>query len=363
MGCVLLLLCFPSITQAESLPLSQHHGLPASSPNFRFPALSLSYVQYRKRRPFRQGVYHFTQVVGSRPFVLLYVLPGDPASETELQALDKAAVTWNNKLPCFGVVRVRNHSMLAYIKRRLRKLQIQIPILLDWRGVIAYAMLAKKLPSYTAINPQGNLRIAHASSLTEYVMPRHSLLQLLQQLAQGQQIPNVRAPGYSPNPYQLIGQRISFPPHNPPPVPQKQHATTRPHSQQPTASSHASPSPSSVTTKHPTLLLFWSIQCTHCQQIIPQVEKYYRQHKTGWSLQSVVWTPTHSDQQKLQAFTRQHALTMPILPISSVRVLQAFHIQSFPTFVMVDKTHTVQAVHLGAFPPPDQLLPWLLSPG
>lgn len=319
--------------------------------NFRFPELSVSYVEYaehRRRRFFRTGVHHLSRVVGSRPFVLLYFIPGDPVSETELQALAKACPIWKDKLSCFGVVRVRNNSMLAYLKRRLNKLNIFLPVLLDWRSVVAHAMLVQKLPSYAAIDTYGHLRLSQASSLTEYMAPNRPLLSLLQQLALNQPVPTLRAPGFSPNPYQLVGKTVSLSPIT---------------ALVPPLASHKKPKPPSRQAQ-PTLLVFWSMQCDHCRRILPQLDAYRQKHSTGWSLFTLAWTPSSEQRQKLQTFLKLHRLHVSVIALSSVPLLQQFYVQNFPTFIMLDAQQTIRSVHLGAASSAKDILdPMLRSTG
>ena len=332
---------------------------PLVSPqSFRFPALSVSYMQYRvktyrktkrkrrKRKPrlrLRRGVFHLSKVIGTKPCVMLYFAPGNPSSEAELQALQAVSKTMGSSLHYFGIVRVRNRRMLRYTKRRLKKLRITLPILLDWRGVLAYATLTRKLPSYAVLDKPGHLRLSQASALTELVAPHHSLLTVIQELAKGQKIPSIRAPGYTPNPYRWLGKKA-------PSLKTRVHFSSKP-------SKLVTTRPY---TKRPTFVIFWSITCPHCRKILPLVQKYYREHKNQWSVISVVQLPKRSLRRTLKRFKHKHKLTFPLLSDPKGLLQHRFHVRSYPTFLLLDTTSKIRAVHFGATLPPQQLFPKLL---
>lgn len=286
------------------------------------------------------GVKHLNKIVGAKPMILLYLSPGNEASITEFKAFGKLAQSYKDKARCFGVVRVYNRNMLYQLKRKVRKWKVNLPILLDWRGVLAYATLSRKAPSYAAIDKFGNLKLAHASSLNEEVVPNVTTLQALNSLVKKGTLSNYRAPGYHPNAYRWIGKpfpKTSFKGHGK----SKSLTVGKP-------------------TKRPTLLVVWSPKCKHCKQALPKIQEHQRSQNVKANIVTLAYAPSENLQKQLSAFLNDKKLSLSVLRVSK-KQLKALSIRSFPTYLVVSKSGKVKGVHFGGTPQPNVVIQHLLK--
>ncbi len=338
-----LLTASPGVSHADDHSIYRPLLSP-SAQTFRFPGVSVSYLHYRKtKKRYRliRGVKHLNKWVGSKPLVLLYFSPDEDASVTELKALSKLALSFKGKVACFGVVRVYNRGMLYQLIRKLKKWNVTIPILLDWRGVLAYATLSQKTPSYAAVDKFGNLKLARASSLNEWVAPKTTTLQCLQTLYKTGTLSRVRAPGYNPNPYHHLGK-------------------TGKKSSLLSVTSKKKLKLGPTMRKRPLVLVFWSPACKHCRKLLPKLQSLDQANNTKATIATVAYAPSPDQQKKLRVFLRKNKLELPVYRADRA-VLARFHIRSFPTYLLLGTDGTMRAVHFGATPAPSKVIPHMLK--
>jgi thiol-disulfide isomerase/thioredoxin len=321
--------------------------------SFRFPSLQLSYLQHKlittKRRSISKvqwGRVHLSQLIGKRPFLIFYFAVGDAHSERELIAFAKAATQWHKQIACFAATRTHNRQSLQNLQRLLQKLKIDLPVITDSKGVLAYATLARRLPSYALIDQLGQLRLIQASALDELVTPFYTLTQILQKVAQGQDIPNIRAPGYHPNPFALISKLI---PHI---VAKSLETKSQPFVLQ----NHISQE-----NRRPIILLFWSISCEHCRKLLPELHKLLQHNNLQWRLFSFTHAPSPKIHNQITQFLQKHAPKLSAFELSSQLLFEQLHVKSYPCFVLLDPSGYVRAIHIGAQTSPAKIIADLLQ--
>lgn len=287
------------------------------------------------------GVKHLNKWVGSKPMVLLYISPNEDASVTEFKALARVAPTFKGKVACFGVARVHNLGMLNKLKRELRKWKVTLPILLDWRGVLAYATLSQNTPSYAAVDKFGNLKLARAASLNEWVAPKRTTLQCLQTLYQTGTLQPIRAPGYNPNPYHHLGKLGKT--QSLPALASKKKLKLGPHKR-----------------KQPLVLVVWSPSCKHCRKLLPKLQTLHQANNINADIATVAYVSSPAKKNKIRSFLKKNKLELPVY-LADKSVLARFHIRSFPTYLLLGTKGEVKAVHIGAAPDPSDVIPHMLK--
>jgi peroxiredoxin len=100
---------------------------------------------------------------------------------------------------------------------------------------------------------------------------------------------------------------------------------------------------------HPVLINAWATWCPPCQVEMPDLAAFYKAHqKDGLVILAVNAGETAA---QAGAFARQYGLTFPVLLDSDEALMDAMHINDFPTSILVGRDGTVKAIHIGLLTP------------
>lgn len=298
---------------------------------YRFPAIKISYTQYRKRWNLYIRTFNFTSIVGRKPFVMLYYKPGHAPSEVELVAFDKACKVLQKKVECFAIAPIRRYREIRSIYRRLRALRLSLRVLLDRRRTLSYLTLTKQLPCYSAVTRTGFLRVVNAASLSEYVQPKKTFIQILRSLATGQDVHFIRAPGFSPNPFVKVGTKLR--PFQLPYVSVAGHLTAKKMFRS--------------ASKKPIFMFFWSVQCAHCRRLLPMLDRLAQRYTKHFSIVGFVQADTQRKRKQIQRFLKKHSIQMDMCLAPKGKLLDQYNILRVPTLLLVDSEQKIQNVHMG----------------
>lgn len=298
---------------------------------FQFPPIQVPYIQYNaSQKRVNKGVYEFKPLIGKKAFVMFYFLSAHKPSVTELQAFATASRIFGQKVQCFGVTKASDEKEVALAAKTMKTLNIQLPILLDEKGLMAYVMLTQRVPAYAMVTASGRFTLARASALTEKVSETDSMLGMLTRVSRGEEIPFTIAPGYTPNPYDLVGK--------------------------PAASFKAKDTVHGTSTdfaaflkqkKSPVLLAFWSVTCPHCHKTMPILSRYANQHKNRVRFLSLAVIPKPEYKTMLEEYLKKEKLDFPVLNDPKGDTFNAYRIMTVPTLYLIDQTGVVRNVLLG----------------
>lgn len=299
-----------------------------TSKGFRFPSFQVPSLQLSSKKA-TQKMFNFADVIGKQAIVLLYFMPGHEASETELKALAAASVLLKGTL-VMGMTKASKKEEIQKAKAFVEKNGIALPILLDEKGLLAYVTLTRHVPSYAGITKSGYLRLSNASALTETIGPHQTTLRYLKSLAAHEDVPFLRAPGYSPNPYDLIGKKA------PPFKSSHLHAGTG-----------EIAIPEGLSKEKPTLLVFWASGCPHCQKTLPPLDKYAKEKKAKFDLLTLVNADDEGRRKALKEFVDSTSLGCKILSDDKGKVSDMYLIMMVPTMFFVDTQGVIRFVYSG----------------
>ena len=297
---------------------------------FRFPSFKVTYFQYKQKQKYYRKVFNFASVIGKKPVVMFYFLPQHAPSITELKVFAATSKVFKDSVQFFAVTKAQTRKEAQAAYKKMKELKIDIPVLLDEKGLMAYVMLTRRVPSYAVVTRSGYLRLARASQLTETIAPGVSLLQFITKVSKGKEPPFARALGYSPNPYDLIGKKAP--------------SLTGKYALKDGKGSLSG----MLKKKKPALVVFWSVTCPHCQATLPPLCKYAKKKK-AFDMLGVVRTDKKQLKNMLKALVKKHtpmqAMTMlsPEKPTSTAE----YRVMSVPTLFLVDTKGVIRAVNVG----------------
>lgn len=296
---------------------------------FRFPPIKAPYFQYQQGKAFQQKTFQFKTIVGKQAFVLFYFLPQHPHSITELKAYAMAAKLLKGRVQFMAVTKAQTPEEGKKAYAKMKELNISLPVILDQKGLMAYVMLTRRVPSYAVVTKTGYLRLARAGQLSERVSPHQTLLNVLMDVAQGKDIPFIRAPGYSPNPYNFI--------HKPAPLFKAPYALKN----------GTFSLGNALKNNKLKLLVFWSITCPHCQKTVPLLERYAKTKRAELQTVSIVIAPNKKLKDKLKTFVEKHKIQSTLLNDVKGKIFTSYRIMTVPTLYFLGAKGSVQAVYLG----------------
>jgi len=306
----------------------------------RFPALQVRCLQIEPSKRLRLKPFRFSKVLKREAVVLLYFLPGHGGSETELRAINALQGLYRGKIRFVGVTRARNRFEIAKVYKRVAKLGVTMPVLLDEKGLLAYVTMTRQIPSYAVVDRSGFLRLINASSLMEKVGPRLSFLKVLKRISQRKKVPFLRAPGYSPNPYSLIDR----------PAPAFELASLGEEGKCRLKTLLGEK-------RLPLLLVFWSITCPHCRASLLLLARYLRQRANRIRMVTLVDGGDDPRKKKMiRRYLRSQKLQIRVLLDKGGKVSNHYLIKAIPAAFFLDSKGVLRGARVGGG---KALLRWL----
>jgi thiol-disulfide isomerase/thioredoxin len=336
-----LVLGWMAPTDGQAQPTKKNAG--KKRRGFKFPPIKVPYVHYEGKAKMAKKVYNFTKLIGKKPFVMFYFLPTHKASLTELKAYAAASKIFGNKIQFFAATKATNVDEAKAAFNKMKELNIRLPVLLDEKGLVAYVMLTRRVPAYAMVTKSGRFTLGRAGSLTEKIDAKNTLLGLITRVAAGEEVDFTIAPGYSPNPYNLIGKKaLDF---NAPGVFNKKSVRFKHYIKK---------------DKRPVVLAFWSITCPHCQKTMPVLAKFANSNKKRFRLltMAVIHKPEYKKMAKV--YFKKHKLSFSLLNDKKGKTFNDYRIMTVPTLFVIDPSGVIRNAHLGGGEKVDKaLLPML----
>jgi thiol-disulfide isomerase/thioredoxin len=249
---------------------------------------------------------------------------------TELKAYAMIASMLGKNMKFLAVTKASTKEEVKAAYEKIKSLKLTLPVLLDEKGLLAYVMLTQRVPAYAIVTKSGRFTLARAGALTEKVDAKQTLLGMLTQVSRGGEPEFTMAPGYSPNPFNLVGQM----------APELEvHELVGQGKWQ--LQNHVK--------KHnkPIVLVFWSLTCPHCRKIIPGVQQYISDNQKSVDVRSLIILHDKQHVEMLDVLRKEINLTMPVLNDPKGDAFNRYHIMTVPTFFVVDKSGKIIGAYIG----------------
>ncbi|PFI85365.1 redoxin domain-containing protein [Bacillus cereus] len=97
------------------------------------------------------------------------------------------------------------------------------------------------------------------------------------------------------------------------------------------------------------ILNFWATWCGPCQQEMPDMEAFYKEHKENVEILAVNYTPSEKGggEEKVRNFAKEKGITFPILLDKNIDVTTAYKVITIPTSYFIDTKGVIQDKFIG----------------
>ncbi len=97
------------------------------------------------------------------------------------------------------------------------------------------------------------------------------------------------------------------------------------------------------------ILNFWATWCGPCKQEMPDMEAFYKKHKTDVEILAVNYTASEgaNGEEKVKKFAEEKGITFPILLDKDITVTTTYKVITIPTSYFVDTKGVIQDKFIG----------------
>ncbi|OJE00687.1 thiol:disulfide interchange protein [Bacillus cereus] len=97
------------------------------------------------------------------------------------------------------------------------------------------------------------------------------------------------------------------------------------------------------------ILNFWATWCGPCQQEMPDMEAFYKEHKENVEILAINYTPSEKGggEEKVSNFAKETGITFPILLDKNIDVTTAYKVITIPTSYFIDTKGVIQDKFIG----------------
>ncbi|MED4446896.1 redoxin domain-containing protein [Bacillus thuringiensis] len=97
------------------------------------------------------------------------------------------------------------------------------------------------------------------------------------------------------------------------------------------------------------ILNFWATWCGPCQQEMPDMEAFYKEHKENVEILAINYTPSEKGggEEKVSNFAKEKGITFPVLLDKNIDVTTAYKVITIPTSYFIDTKGVIQDKFIG----------------
>jgi thiol-disulfide isomerase/thioredoxin len=267
-----------------------------------------------------QTTFDLATVLGKKPVVLFYWIPGNERAELVFQEL--LATTrdiGSDKLAVFGVA-VSNPGIGVtpdVIRDRIAKVGVDVPVFSDEDFDIGQALKVRSVPNISVIDKEGRLKLSNGASMKQDLEYKVDVEVAIRRVASTGDLHNygileayypVKEMEGQPSPDFTAPQLMDS-------VEQRWHSL--------------------IDDKKVNVLIFWSVDCPHCRKQIPEINAWLEQNPEQMN---VVGCATVRDQPstiKTREFGELNSLSFLNLVDMNAAIGQLYGVTTTPTIVVV----------------------------
>ena len=287
--------------------------------------------------PFPGGVYanlngdapvDLTAFAGEKPVALMYWIAGHPRADKELQELQALAAELGDKIAVLVVAIRQPGREKAEIVKRLGELNVTLPVLDDAGFRIGQQVRVQAVPHFTLLDKAGRLKLTNGGALAQVIGYQQTVESAIRRAAETGEVGTF---GYLAKYYpvnELVGQKS-------------------PDFKAPLISTGVEQRWSTMIKKdHLNVLIFWSVDCPHCQRSLPEINAYLRQHGEGVNVISCAGVHDEVTRTKTKEFCNFNDFVFPTLVDQDLQVSQLYRVTTTPTILFIRPDGVIDSVLL-----------------
>lgn len=267
--------------------------------------------------------------LGKRPVVLVYWIPTHERSEKLLlEAQRLVGDIGADKVALYSVCTVGATMPEDKVSARATELGVKVPVLLDQGFRIGQQVRVQSVPNVTVLDRGGNLRLTNGGSLGQDLEYKMTLADGIRRVADTGTLGTY---GYMPQYYpavELVGEPT-------------------PDFMAPSLSDGIVHKWSNlVDPRKINVLVFWSVDCPHCRQQLPEINAWVKENPEGINVVSAVSARNDAIRAKTREFVNLHGFIIPTLVDEEGEIFQKFLVVSTPSIIVVGPDGTIDSVLL-----------------
>jgi thiol-disulfide isomerase/thioredoxin len=269
------------------------------------------------------------QYLGQKPVVLLYWIAGNRRSEDLfLQLQELVQDVGADRIALLGVAVPRPNLGEDKIRARIGELGIRVPVLSDVGFGIGKQLRVGSVPNLTILDAEGRLRLTNGASLSQVLGYELDLAKAIRRTAEtGQLMTHGYLDRYFPV-RELEGK----------PCPDFKAPTL----EDPVERSwHGLLDDGKVN-----VLIFWSVDCTHCRASLPGINAWLEEHPDGVNVVSCASVKDEAERIETAEFCKLNGFGFPTLVDRDSEVMGLYKITSTPTILIIGPDGVVDSAIL-----------------
>ena len=284
-------------------------------PGDRFPAATFANLNAGAAGPDSIDLASF---IGKKPVILYYWIATSQRSEELFQQLQELLDDLGpDRLSLFGVAVPRPDLGTDVIQERIKELGIRVPVLNDTGFQMGRQLNVSSVPNISILDADGRLQLTNGASLTQILGYQLDLEQAIRRLAEtGELLTYARLDRYYPV-RELEGEMC--PDFEAPlletNVLQQWHGL--------------------LDDAKLNVLIFWSVDCPHCRESLPEISKWLEQHAEDVNVVSCAHVNSVETMTKTREFCESHELRFPTLVDNQAKVGNLYKVTTTPTIVIM----------------------------
>jgi peroxiredoxin len=269
--------------------------------------------------------------LGKTPVVLFYWIAGNPRADKIFQQLQELVLDLgSDKLNLFGVVYQRSERDEEAVADRVVSLDIKVPVLNDTDFALGKRLQVQSVPNVSIFDALGRLRLTNGASLVQELEYKMDLGAAIRRVAETGSLGTY---GYLAT-YQPVEELIGKP---------------CPDFEAPLLTDRVAKRWSSMLADDKVnVLIFWSVDCPHCRESLPEINSWLKTHGEGVNVISAAKVTSEATRIKTQEFCEYNGFVFPTLIDQDLQIAQLYSVTSTPTILFIRPDGVIDSVSVSA---------------
>jgi thiol-disulfide isomerase/thioredoxin len=285
---------------------------------------------YRNLNPDPGGEIDLAPVIGSRPVILYYWVPGNARSEEIFRELEALALeVGEEQLALYGIAVPRPNASAQAIAGRIGAQGFRAPVIEDLDFEIGKRLQVQSVPYIAVLDRQGRLQLSNGASLKQVIAPGFTLEAAIRNVSESGEL----------SAYGTLGRYFPVVELEGSPCPDFRAAELQTSVEQTWSRM--------MDDEKLNVLIFWSVDCPHCRHALPEINTWLRTNADGLNVVSAAKIPNEAIKVKTREFCNVNDFIFPTL-VDDSNLTDLFHVTSTPTIVFIRPDGVVDSASVSA---------------